>query len=174
MASVDKVNAPKNGADDDRRGERDRKRAKHMSQEGVEREWEVLGDAKDEASSKKSSANILGGATASELVESFWRKARGKDEGGNTGLSCEDVIERSEAALSSTILGGREDGVEAAEAGEGGESECGGGHADEYRLFEPLRTRVESTLTAMFYDFGLEDSKTFSALSSSSTKLANT
>lgn len=144
-----------------------------MSQEEVEREWEVLGDAKDEASSKKKSpANILGGATASELVESFWRKATGKEEGGNTSLSCEDVIERSEAALSSTILGGRDDGVEA--AGEAGERDCGGGHEEEYRLFEPLRTRVESALTAMFYGFGLDDSKAFSALSPSSTKLANT
>ena len=61
---MDKVNAPKNGADDDRRGERDRKRAKHMSQEGVEREWEVLGDAKDEASSKKSSASGESSKTA--------------------------------------------------------------------------------------------------------------
>ena len=88
-------------------------------------EWEVLGGGE------------AGMSTAAKLVESFWRKASGAN----------DVIERSEEALSSTILEERDE-----------ERQVGQGAGDEtYRLFEPLRTRVESALTAVLYGFGSEN-----------------
>ena len=127
-----------------------------------DKEWELLGGEPGETSKPRS---------ASELVESFWRKATGAsgaEAAQSTRMSCEDVIERSEAALSSQILGGgAEESRASGEEGEGegrleeGEESRQNGN---YRLFGPLRTRVESALAAVLYGFGANDSAQPNAL----------
>ena len=118
-----------------------------------DREWELLEDASQGGSRAKKTSSL----SASELVESFWRKARGASVDDKDKLSCEDIIERSEEALGSTVLS--EDG--------GHETRCQGSEGSEvesqatrfvegsqdYRLFEPFRSRMESALSAVLYGF---------------------
>ncbi|QDZ23703.1 hypothetical protein HOP50_11g62430 [Chloropicon primus] len=119
-----------------------------------DREWELLEDGSQDGGRAKKAASM----SASELVESFWRKARGASAEEKARLSCEDIIERSEEALGSTVLSkAHEARGEGSEGGEGGEAESQATRVVEgdqdYRLFEPFRSRMESALSAVLYGF---------------------
>mmetsp|Transcript_5187 Transcript_5187/g.11078 ORF Transcript_5187/g.11078 Transcript_5187/m.11078 type:complete len:224 (-) Transcript_5187:148-819(-) len=116
-----------------------------MDADNKEREWELLGGDSDESAAKRWATGTL---SPSQLVSSFWRAS--SDLEGSTTLSCEDVMERSEMVVSSPVAAAPpaegDDSVSAKVAKDGGLSDSpkGDGSGGEYRLFEPLRTKVEA------------------------------
>jgi hypothetical protein len=117
----------------------------------VERDWEMLGEVEQEASSPEAEALAVDhreSVSPKASVERIWSQKSSVSSDGSTTLSCEDVIERSEQVLNSGILAkGEEEGRRSSGAREGGGEKANA--ETYYRLFDPVRIHLERSSKQM-------------------------